>query len=249
MAGFRSYFPNGNLKKGQLVSLSAIESRHLVKALRAKIGDPVTLFDGQGEAWTATINGVGREAEVLIGDVLPIEPAGHELILGLGMLKGKAMDSAIKLAVEIGATSLFPLATERTEVRLGAARAESKHEHWQTVAIEAAKQSGNLGGLAIHAPQSLASWTAGLDHKPLLIVASLEEGAQPILETLAASNGSVCIAVGPEGDFSPSEYLALDEAGFLPVSFGSNVLRAETAVAYALSVIKAHHSVQASDSK
>lgn len=236
VAGFRSYYPQGGLKPGAAAELDANESRHLTKALRARPGDSVTLFDGRGEAWEGRVETAGRHTTVLIETVCTVRPP-LPIFLAVAMLKGKAMDAVIRAAVELGAAGVIPLESERTEVRLDADRAENKVGHWQTVAIEAAKQSGNLAGLDIPPPRPLDSWLGGVEG--LKLVASLSPGAKPLLNALEERPVRATLLIGPEGDFSPAEYQRIAKAGFLAVSLGSHVLRAETAAAYALSVMHA----------
>jgi len=90
-------------------------------------------------------------------------------------------------------------------------------------------------------PCSLRDWLQASPRADgtLRIVASLEEGSRPLLETLnaAGSLDEVIVAVGPAGDFSVAEYAQLRESGFKAVRLGANVLRTETAAAYILSVV------------
>ncbi|MGE9295948.1 MAG: RsmE family RNA methyltransferase [Puniceicoccales bacterium] len=243
MAGFRSYYPVGDLQAGALASLDAAESRHLTKALRARPGDAVTLFNGTGAAWEGVLESTGRETTVRIESLLDIPSPQAQVTLAVAMLKGKAMDAVIKAAVELGAWQVVPLETAHTEVRLSGERAEGKREHWQTVANEAMKQSGNLAGLAVQSPQPLEKWLVGEYAFGARLVASLEPDAAPILRCVPPGAKSVVILIGPEGDFSPSEYAAIAGAGYTPASLGPHVLRAETACASALSAVLAHLAV------
>jgi len=223
--------------------LDAAESRHLTKALRARPGDAVTLFDGRGAAWLGVMETTGREAMVRVASAIDVRSPAPAITLAMALLKGKAMDAVVKAAVEIGVTRLTPLVTEHTEVRLDAARAASKVAHWEAVAIEAMKQSGNLAGMALDSPAPLADWLTGAEGAEVRLVASLEPGAVPILRALSPPTGDVCVLIGPEGDFSPGEYRAIGGAGFTPVSLAEHVLRAETAGVYALSA--AHAALRA----
>ncbi|WP_309385561.1 16S rRNA (uracil(1498)-N(3))-methyltransferase [Cerasicoccus frondis] len=240
MAGFRSYYPQGALTAGALVELDAAEGRHLTKALRARVGAAVTLFDGAGHAWQGALASIGREAQVRIEAELPVAKPTVELTLAIALLKGKALDAVIKCAVEIGAVGVVPLFTQHSEVRLDDSRAESKAAHWRTTAIEAAKQCGNLAGFQVRSPIALADWLSEGDGGALRLVASLEDGATPLLGRVKPGVQKVCVLIGPEGDFSREEYALVRSQGFLPVTLGPHVLRAETAACYALSALQAH---------
>ncbi|WP_309397213.1 RsmE family RNA methyltransferase [Cerasicoccus maritimus] len=239
VAGFRSYYPQGGLTPGALAELDAAESRHLTKALRARVGDAVTLFDGRGSAWAGALESLGRETTVRVETELALSPRPVELTLAVALLKGKALDAVIKCAVEIGAAGIVPLFTAHSEVRLDDKRAESKTEHWRTTAIEAAKQSGNLAGFTVHAPQALDAWLSGLEGDGLRLVASLQPESRPLLEWIDQPVSAVMMLIGPEGDFSPGEYERIAAKGFAAATLGPFVLRAETACTYALSALQA----------
>lgn len=243
VAGFRSYFPAGGLGPGDRVPLGEAESRHLVKALRARAGDAVTLFDGLGGAWQATLlESSGGAATVEVSAQMPLEPPVPAVSLGVAMLKGKTMDLVVKLAVEIGVSSLTPLVTTRSEVRLDPKRAQAKRAHWQVTAIESAKQSGNLWPPVINEPMSLEHWLWAQAGADVRLVASLEPDARPVATLLPAGARSLAALVGPEGDFAPEEYVRAAGQGFAAARLGRHVLRAETAVACLLAVIDAYRA-------
>ncbi|WP_269539467.1 16S rRNA (uracil(1498)-N(3))-methyltransferase [Cerasicoccus fimbriatus] len=240
MAGFRSFFPQGALSAGQTAKLDVAESRHLTKALRARPGDAVTLFDGRGTAWDCVLTETGRDAVVRVEtELAPAKPAA-QLTLAVGLLKGKALDAVIKCAVELGAAGIVPLFTRHSEVRLDADRAESKAAHWRTTAIEAAKQSGNLAAFSVATPVTLEDWLKGDLSNATKLVASLEPGAVPILAAVREPSRPILVLIGPEGDFSAEEYARIRATGFTPVDLGPHVLRAETACTYVASALQAH---------
>ena len=142
---------------------------------------------------------------------------------------------------EIGATATFITSRHLGigEVLIKGDRLASKWEKWQLVMIEACKQCGLAFLPDLRKPVSLSDYLDSLKAASggeRRIVASLEPGAQRLTDCLDAGLRSVELAVGPEGDFSAKEYGQLGESGFLPARLGANVLRAETAAAYLLSV-------------
>lgn len=239
MAGFRSYFPTGALQPGDLAELDAAESRHLLKALRARLGDEVTLFDAQGGAWAGRLEKAARTASIRIEAPLPPAKPSTKVHLAIAMLKGKAMDAVLRSAVELGVASVIPLETERTEVKLSADRTENKLAHWRTVVVESMKQSGNLAGIHIPAPLPLRDWLENGDLGPAKLVASLEPDAKPLLTALPPTSTEAVLLIGPEGDFSPTEYEHIAKSDFQAVHLGDHVLRAETAAACGMSILQA----------
>ncbi len=239
MSGFRVYLPDGAPDKGS-VELPAAEAHHLVRVLRARVGDAVTLFDGEGQAWQATLERVeSRRAVAQVHDREPVAAPECPLVLTMALVKGKAFDDIIRQATQIGVAAIRPVSTAHCEVKLDGSRAASKLEHWHAVAVEACKQSGNLRLPQITDPLPLAEAVKLPAGQRL--VASLEQGTVPLAQALDRDGVSSPweIAIGPEGDFSPDEYALLREAGYRPVSLARHVLRAETAALYALSVMDA----------
>jgi len=233
----RAYHPYPLSNDAPGLTLDGDESRHLRKSLRAREGEALEVFDGKGRVRRCAVgpsDQFGMRVTVLDSIVVP-KPA-ITLTLAQVLPKGGAFDDLIRTAIELGAGRIVPLLSERCEVKLDADRADAKSERWNTLAIEALKQSGNPWLLDISPVRKLGKW---LPEAPgagrLGLIASLEDDATRIAE-VAASEGlrEIVVLVGPEGDFSPAEYGYARQAGFKPVRLGAHVLRAETAALYAL---------------
>jgi len=131
-------------KPGAHVKLSADESAHVVRSLRARRGDAVVLLDGEGlvvEGKLASADGDGAMVEVIRARTAdPLSPA---IYVAQGMPKGGTMDDLVRICCEAGAAGVIPLETARCEVKLDADRARTRRERWQQQAVEACKQSGH----------------------------------------------------------------------------------------------------------
>ena len=232
------------------LTLPPAETHHLVTVNRARPGDPVIAFDGAGHEWTCLLDRVeGKKSAVL--RVVRHErraPLACAITLAQGLPKGSTMDDIVRQATELGAASIVPLASARSEVRLDDERAAKKSDKWRTVAIEAAKQCGNPFLPAIAAVQGLDAFLAATlaSATELRLVASLHPGALPLRSVLsswrAAHEGraprSAACLIGPEGDLSAEEIERALAAGFVAVTLGPLVLRCDTAAACALSVLR-----------
>ena len=243
MAGIRSFlFPEAELGSDFAV-LVARESHHLIRVLRATVGTEVELLDGCGRSFTGRlVDADSKRARVAIESVVDQVKELPAVTLVQAVPKGKAMELILRMATELGVHSIQPIFTAQGEVQLSGDRLVGKLEKWRLVMIEACKQCGLLWLPRLEAPLDFNGWLkskSGGD-QALKMVASLGADSQPIQAVLNAglgeSNG-VEIAVGPEGDFSVEEYAELAQANWRSVRLGSNVLRAETATAYVLSVI------------
>ena len=239
MANYRSFiFPDATIE-GDRVTLDSRESHHLVRVFRAREGDAVELLDGRGQVRSGVLEQAdAKRALVRVKAERTVAAQLPPITLLVAVTKGKAMDLILRMATEIGATVVQPVFTDHSEVRLDAAREQTKLEKWELVLVEACKQCGLPWLPELKAPVRLDDWCPAAPAETLKIVASLEAGSRPLKELLpaASATGGVVLAVGPEGDFSEKEYRLLREAGFLPARLGAQVLRAETAAAYLLSV-------------
>jgi 16S rRNA (uracil1498-N3)-methyltransferase len=227
------------------IILSAAETHHLVTVNRARIGSPVTAFDGRGAEWSCELASDRRQGAVLRVMARRDHPAPPcAITLAQALPKGAAMDAIVRQATEIGAARIIPLETERTQVRLEGERSEGKVEKWRTTALEAAKQCGNPFLPEISHVQTLDACIEGAHGQELRLVASLHPGARALKETLAARRATGAAAprtaiwlIGPEGDLSPAELARAVAAGFEPVTLGPLTLRCDTAAACALAIL------------
>lgn len=261
----RAYHPYPISPTTGALTLDGAESRHLVKSLRAREGEEVEVFDGKGFVrYGNCLSSDQFGLRITVGRTLEHPRPAVALTLAQVLPKGGLFDDLIRTAVEIGAGRIIPLTSERCEIKLTGDRAESKAERWETLAVEALKQSGNPWLIEIAPVQKLSAWLpkalvgatpSSLSNRPITpgdlasprsdggvaptiigLTASLEEDATPIatMELPSPAPREIILLVGPEGDLSPAEYTAAKTAGFLPVSLGKNVLRLETAAMYGL---------------
>lgn len=226
------------LTTGAELELPAAAARH-VQVLRHQPGDAITLFNGEGGQWRATILRMGRsDVAVRVDGFEAVDPEPQRRVhLALGMPANDRMDWLVEKAAELGVASVQPLHTAHSVLRLSGERATKKQAHWQQVAVAACEQCGGNRVPAVHPVAELAAWqrtASGV--APLRCVLSLAEGTRPLAEVLhdTAADTPVLFLSGPEGGLSPSEDAAARGAGFVPVTLGARVLRAETAALAAL---------------
>lgn len=240
MAGHRAYVKELLATVGQPLALSRDESHHLLRVLRVREGESITLFDAQGKAASGSIATQGKEAIIQVQQIWEDPAPNFRMEVFAAVLKGKSMDSLLRAANECAATSITPLFTDHGEVHLDAREAAQKHEHWHTTLIESCKQCGNLRSATLLPARKFADLS--LAFQTPTYVCSLETGSMPFLETLEQNSErlrqsrTLSLFIGPEGDFSPREYAHLRALGATPIRLGKNVLRAPTAAAYCLAV-------------
>lgn len=215
------------------VTLSAEESGHLVRSLRARRGDTVVLLDGEGlvaEGRLAVADGEAAQVEILKVSRAPAP--SPRIALAQGMPKGGTMDGLVRSVAEAGAAEVIPLMSARSEVRLDAERAAAKAARWRDQAVEACKQCGNPWLARVAPAVTFRAWVDALPPAvpgEVRLTASLEIDAEPLARVDLVSAARVTWLVGPEGDLAPDELAAARHAGFRPVTLGPLTLRAETA--------------------
>jgi 16S rRNA (uracil1498-N3)-methyltransferase len=223
-------------------ALDPSEVHHALDVLRLKVGDRVTLFNGQGTEATAEITAAKKDSLTLKKiQVSKTPPLKCEITLGQAVPKGKNMELIIEKATELGAAGIVPLLSERTIVQCDADDALKKKQKWQRVAIEACKQCGQNWLPTVGTPQSPRAFFESKQSFDLMLVASLQPDARHIKEVLADYGSTrpqrVLVLVGPEGDFTPAEISLAKSHGCRPVTLGPIILRTETAALYCLSVL------------
>ena len=237
----RFYCP-APLQPDALLSLPAQAARH-VQVLRLQPGQALTLFNGEGGEFEATVTQMGRsEVTVRVGQHQPLDRAARrQVTLAVGMPANERMDWLVEKATELGVTALQPLMSERSVLRLSGERAEKKVAHWHSVAVAASEQCGGNRVPQLLPVSTLAAWLAKQPAAPAgtRLLLSLRPHSPGLREAVAplAPDAPVTLLSGPEGGLSPAEEEAALASGFVAASLGQRTLRAETAALAALAAL------------
>jgi len=221
------------LVPGSIVELPPATATHLAKVLRARSGDQVILFSGDGREYQGAVETVrGMRVTAAVGRGTEV---GRESPLAVTLVqcvpRGDRMDFIVQKATELGVARIIPVLSQRSVVRLDGAQAESKAVHWRAVALNACEQCGRNRLPAVAAPLALLDYLGGSTSTAPRLVLEPEPGtpgAIPVIDT------EVEIAIGPEGGFGPEELEAFRIAGFQRLGLGPRILRTETAAIAAL---------------
>jgi 16S rRNA (uracil1498-N3)-methyltransferase len=232
------------------IRLTGKEARYILRVLRRRKGDELTLFDSKGNSYRAVITETGRkEATASIKETLhPKTESPLGLILLQAVLKGQKMDLVIRKTTELGVKEIIPVISERTEVR-----ETGKLSRWRKIAVEAGQQSGRTVVPEIQNPVGLMDFFSsamgqGAPAKlspPLKGIILYEQDGISIrkaAEDLSAEGvndpSTVFLLVGPEGGFTPEEAEAAVRVGLKKVYLGERTLRAETAAIAGAAVLQ-----------
>ena len=228
---------------GDCLRLSAEESSHLVRSLRARRGDPLVLLNGEGLVVEGRLESAdGEGATVAVVRVRLADFPRQSITVAQGMPKGGTMDDLVRSVCEAGASEIIPLETARCEVKLDADRAQTRTARWRQQACEACKQSGHPWLAQVAPPLRFEEWLttlAPLTPDELRLTGSLEFDAEPVGGIAFSTVKKVTWLIGPEGDLTAAEYTAARQAGFRPVVLGPTVLRAENAALACVAITQA----------
>lgn len=217
-----------------------VDAKHISKVLRMQPGDKIQIVSDDGVTAIAEI--VSLQADNVVVKCLEKLAESHEpsvkITLAQGLAKGEKMDFIIQKAVEMGASSIVPVAMEHSVVRLEGAKADKKVERWQKIAEAAAKQSKRDIIPQVQPVQTMQQMLANNDLQHKIIAYECEDrlGLKTALQR-CDNLRELLLIIGPEGGISEFELELARKNGAVPVSLGKRILRAETAGVVALSAI------------
>lgn len=229
----RIYTPQP-LQLNCIIELEEQTAHYLNKVLRMETGRELILFNGQGGQYQAKITEAHKKiAQVEVRQFQADDresPLNSELAIGIS--RGERMDLVIQKATELGVSTITPLFTERTEVKLSGSRLDKKLQHWQQIAISACEQSQRNLIPTVAKPQTFNDFI-DINNKELKFVLHHRSNKQ-----LSAYDKptNCCFLIGPEGGLSEVEIEQAENRNFESLSLGPRVLRTETAPLVALTL-------------
>jgi len=240
----RFYLPPAQCSEPVLF-LSGREAHHALHVLRLRRGEHISVLDGEGREFVGEITAYDRDKvslRITEKRSLPAQP--WQITLLQAIPKGKLFESIIQKATELGVFRIVPLLSERVVLHVKEKQAHGKTAKWQQTAIEAIKQCGSPWLPKVELPQTPRQFLAGQETFELPLIASLQPGASHPRQCFrefqrqhARRPKSICIWIGPEGDFSPEEIALIQSGGAHPITLGPLVLRTETAAIFCLSCL------------
>jgi|TARA_X000001036_G_scaffold225933_1_gene211375 16S rRNA (uracil1498-N3)-methyltransferase len=228
MSNIRLFFSE-SLSLNLTAKLDKSQSHYVSKVMRIKKSEVFSLFNSSGE-WEAIILDISKNiVEFNITKQLRQKENSKELWLAFSPIKSNYFNFMIQKATELGVTKFLPIIFDRTIVR------KVNKERLEKVIVEATEQSNRINIPTIEEPQSLDSFLN--NNKTDLIFTDLNTTNKKIDLNQLTSNPT-CVIIGPEGDFSEEEReQILNYKGVQPIKINENILRSETAVISALSII------------
>ncbi len=221
------------------ITLSADESKHIIRVLRLTVGKEVELLDGSGTVYLAKIISAETSVIVEVISTRKDEPQKIQVRIAQGILKGQKMDLVVQKVNELGADLFIPYHSSRCQGKLDTS--PNKRERWQKIALESCKQCMRPQPMQIISPVTFSDLIkeSSKEQDKLKLLFWEEEQLQS-LQTLPPLHNftGIDIILGPEGGITPDEVELALQHGWKTVSLGKRILRAETAAISAVTLVQ-----------
>ena len=230
MSNIRLFHPE-NIIENTTSLLSKEHTHYVVNVMRLKRGSNINFFNKNGE-WLSEIVFLDRDrVEVKFLNKLKESIKNSNIELAICLVKKSPMDTILQKATELGVSKIIPIVSERTEVK------ELNFERANKIVVEATEQSNQLIPPQISEATKLRDYLKNLDDSSKLLFADVNSKENLKTEVLKEAK-TLSILIGPEGDFSPSEReLILANSNVVPFTISRNILRSDTAVISAISLV------------
>jgi 16S rRNA (uracil1498-N3)-methyltransferase len=224
-----------DLEHGRAV-IDGDEFHHLIRVLRKREGECIPVTDGAGLSAELTIDAIGkRSLEGSIRNVTRIPHPATRVAVAISLLKApQRFDFFLEKATELGIDRIIPMITHRTVSTPSSEKFERKVERWRSVVHSAARQCRRYHLPEVCTPVTF-SGALHLEGYDIRFMPYESEQGFPEFDT---AGKSVLFLVGGEGGFTGQEVDEAVAAGFMPVSFGATILRAETAGIFAVALVR-----------
>jgi len=230
---------NQPLETGTSLTLPTDQAHYLRSVMRLNAGDEVIVFNGQGGEFLCTVEQLTRENPALfIASYAELDREMPKRVhIVQAACRSEKIETVLQKATELGAASFTVVRSERSTLKLDGAKLKKRLLRWQSIAIEAAEQSGRTMVPEVH-------WTNTLKDSPALglcFTLHPEPKASRWQEQKDAmfNADDITLAIGPEGGWSERDIDTLNTAGFNCLTFGPRIMRTETAAPALLAAIQA----------
>lgn len=224
------FYHSNPLDLNQIIILDEFSSHHALRVMRVKVDDLLILFNGDGFEYRGRVNDINKKTINI--EILSKEKNNNESPININLFQSissnEKMDMVIQKATELGVSSIQPIFTSRSTVKLSLDRIKKRLIHWRQVSISACGQSGRSKIPTIKSPIGFDRFVEGITTNSLnLLLHPDNSGESSNLPN--KYSGDINIFIGPEGGFSQDEVLLLKKQNCINIQLGSRILRTETA--------------------
>lgn len=221
----------------KFLTVTGDDAYHLIKVMRIKKGDKVTVCDKKNTDYFCEAANIGKDSVIFnIKDSCVCEAEkDYKITLCQAMPKGAKIEIVLQKAVELGCDSIIIFYSERCDTKYNKSKEDAKLERYNKIIYEAAKQCNRGIIPVVEIKKSFEDMIKSVNAQGNIIMAYEEEKNLSLRQVLSKTEGSVSFIIGPEGGFEPAEALCAKNAGAKIVSLGKRILRTETAGMFMLS--------------
>ncbi|MFK7993020.1 MAG: 16S rRNA (uracil(1498)-N(3))-methyltransferase [Granulosicoccus sp.] len=234
------FYHQGPVSADTKLELDKDASHHLGKVLRTSVGDPIILFNGDGNDYYATVidtgkMGTGKRCILHIDTCIPgIPDSPLAITLVQSVSRPERMDISLRQAVELGVTRIQPVYSKHSIKVTDEKRVSKKQQHWQSIVISACEQSGRAVIPELCESVSYATWVQTpkeTDDVHFVLAPGATHSLLHQLKNLLTTPPArkVTLIIGPESGLDPHEIQEAIDSGAIPVNLGRRILRTETA--------------------
>ena len=224
------FYHSNPLDLNQIIILDEFSSHHALRVMRVKVDDFLVLFNGDGFEYRGRVSDINKKT--INVEILSKEKNNSESPININLFQSissnEKMDMVIQKATELGVSSIQPIFTSRSTIKLSLDRTKKRLIHWKQVSISACEQSGRSKIPTIKSPIEFDQISEGIKTNSLNLLLhpdNLEESSNLPNEYSRDIN----IFIGPEGGFSKDEVLLLKKQNCINIKLGTRILRTETA--------------------
>jgi len=236
------YFVQSSQITGQQVRITGELAHHLRTVLRFKVGDSIDIVDEHRKRYRVSLDHItaGQLRAQILEVEEPISFSTPEIVLAQAVLKGPKMDWVVQKATELGVSEMVPIVTERTVALPPPNRASRQCERWSKIAMQASQQSSRLDIPKIGNLTPLTELFSGSLYYDLKVILWEKEQGNSFSTVLSRKKRiqSILLLIGPEGGFSTNEFNQAVQSDFTGITLGHRILRSETAVLAALTILQ-----------
>lgn len=241
----QQYFVQENLSIGAKIKMNENASHHIIHVLRMRTDDIVCLANGK-EQYYGQVFIEGKQAFVVCQEPkIDMSQTSVEIQLGMAMIKKDKWDFLLMKAAELGVSKIIPFISKRCVVKIKEENNEKKMNRYRKILLEACEQCKRSSLVELRETKNIQQCIEEIDADIKLIAyESADVSSQYIKDVLNQypNVNKVAVVIGCEGGFSEDEVEYFEKAGFIRVSLGGRILRAETAAMAAITMIDYHYN-------
>ena len=224
------FYHSNPLDLNQIIILDEFSSHHALRVMRVKVDDFLILFNGDGFEYRGRVSDINKKTINI--EILYKEKNNNESPININLFQSissnEKMDMVIQKATELGVSSIQPIFTSRSTVKLSLDRIKKRLIHWRQVSISACGQSGRSKIPTIKSPIGFDRFVEGITTNSLNLLLH-PDNSKESSNLPNKYSGDINIFIGPEGGFSQDEVLLLKKQNCINIQLGSRILRTETA--------------------